>query len=1304
MTRVASFVPVLCLFFQLGFIGQSWAATKVRGFPVRLDGAADVAPPLAIDIDGDGRLELVVATRNQLFVLEADGTKVPGFPVTFKRGEGVATPLSIGYLGPVAPAADNMNKSRHMITDDGDKKGNLPSIVFGSTKGTLVVIEADGKMRRGFPYKHAGILGGAPALADLNEDGDKDIVFGTHGGQLMVLDGKGRSLSGFPLKLAGSISTAVTVGRFTPKGPKVLFFGDDAGGLHAFGLSGREMQGFPYMAKFTIANQVVLGDIDDDGQFEIIFGSKDYKIHVVEFDGKPAKGFPVETAYRIYSSCALSDLDGDGVVDIVAASGDGKLYAYGAGGRSIKGFPVKVGSRLRGSPLVSDVDLDGKMEIALGSDRNRLFLLRSNGRTYPGFPARMRDKVVVSPLMADLTGNGLNEIIAVSKDGTLMAFRMLRKGKGTSAVSWPAEGRDTDRSGLFHPNPPRYVDLGISPSSPSTLDPLKLSYRFFDMDGDAEPRTLIRWYKNGKPVQELDGKRTVPAKFTGKHQRWNFVLQADTKQRKFKSPMVAVTNTAPGAPKIALLPEHARTGDDLRMKVTEESVDVDGDRIRYRIRWLKDRLPQKRMSKDSVRARNTSKGQRWTVVVVPFDGEVTGTPARTSLVVANTAPGAAKISLVPERPSVSVPVSVKIDRPGRDVDGDKVVYLYRWLGDEKELNLPESDGTMPAGMVAKHKKIKVEVSSFDGEERGAMTKAEVKVVNTVPSAPVVKIEPALPVTTDDLQALVMRPGKDPDMDHIRYRFSWSREGRDYKGKFVGSSVLPASETKKGEKWSIRVIPNDGQADGKAGLATTELLNSPPTATSLRQLDPRPATDKELIIKSSGPPKDPDGDASWYEVLWRADGKVLSKGKDLFSLAASLSRKHVKYEAVLTPRDGTSSGSPVNLWFEVRNSPPGACKVGIEPQRPKTGDVLKAVMIKQSEDKDGDKVKYMYRWYRDGRPSKGKVNPSHVSGSMVKRGSAWTVVATPSDGESSGSPCSASVTVANHAPDSPVVQLFPKAPSAGDSLVLKMKKSPYDMDGDKVEISVRWKVDGRLFAVTDQNTSVAKGILKKGQHWTVEVVASDGELMSKPAVVETRIVNSPPLAPSVEIRPKAPLSSDELHCRLSAATLDPDGDRLKHSYKWYQVAKKGQDLSKLKPAAQGASLDAGFTKKGQLWECTAQASDGAVWGKFGKAFVKVKNASPTAPVISISPASPRANQELRCLIKEPAKDPDGDRVRYHFTWFKDGVKQGFAPETDRVPVRLTKPDDIWQCKALASDGSLWGPAAESEEALVVSAGM
>ncbi len=1263
--------------------GVTSAATRLRGFPVKLEGQADVAPPLAVDIDADGRLEIVVATRNQLSVVESDGSPVEGFPVSFPRGSGISSALAVAELGP-APGVTGATA--------------LPSVVFATADGSLAVIEASGKPRPGFPVKLTAPAAGAPTVGDLDGDGQLEILIGTTAGHIDAIRGDGRHLPGYPAKVTAPVTTSITLGRFDPKGDPVLVFGDDKGRLHAWSRPGRELPGFPYKAKFTLAGQPVLGDVNDDGRFEVAVGSKDYRLHVVGPNGKALDGFPVETGYRIYAACAMVDLDADGVVEVLAASGDGKLYAVSGLGKAVRGFPVKIGGRLRASPVAADIDLDGRPEIVIGSDRGKLFVLRADGKQYPGFPARLRDKLQVAASLADLDGNQTLEIAALSKDGSLSVYKLLKKGQGSPAPGWPTEGRDLTRTGVVHPNPPRYADLAISPESPDTTEPLKLSYRFFDLDGDPEPATRIRWYTDDKPVEALDGKRQVPASMTAKHQKWRFSLQASEGGRVFSSPVVAVRNTPPGAPVVDLGPQPARTGDDLRLQIRTESKDVDRDKVRYRIAWLRDRRPQKGFSKDRIPARRTRKGQRWTVVVTPSDGEVDGRPARASLTIANTAPGAPKVALVPPRPTATQPVQVTIQQAAKDPDGDPVEYAYRWFAADAELNLPESQGTLPAGMVPKHGQIRVEVTSLDGQDRGGTSEAGAEVVNTPPAAPKIQIQPTAPRTGDDLRALLIGPSADPDGDPISYRFTWRRKGKAYSGAHAGRARLPASETAKGEHWILLAIPNDGEGDGKSAQTEVVIGNSPPVAPELRPVDARPDTTRDLEVRVAAPTKDPDGDRAWCQVVWSRDGKQVAAGKQMWRLPAARTVKHGRYLAEATPTDGQDTGGARRVWFVVQNSPPSACAVAIEPAEPTAVQGLRARLTKPSTDADGDKIRYRYSWSRDGEPIEPTGRNNAVAAAQTARGQRWVVEVTPSDGEVDGPACRATAVVANQAPSGPALVFSPKRPTAVDELRLEFSRPAVDPDRDDLVTHIRWSVDGRPFPPADDARSVPRGVLRKGQRWQVEVVVSDGSLSSPPAKAEVRVGNAPPAAPEPAIWPLKPLSSDELRCRLAASTGDPDGDRLEHRYEWYRLGRKTK-TPKGKPRHVGARLPADKTRKGQRWMCRVKASDGSLTGPAGQAEVRVGNAAPTAPAVRIEPATPGADQPLVCVISEPAVDPDGDRVRYRFQWFKDGVAQPFAAQTDRVPVRLTRAKDIWQCRVVPGDGQLEGPPAESQEVLI-----
>ncbi len=1274
----------LCLFCLDSSVAS--AATVLRGFPVSLDGLAEQAPPIAFDIDDDGRLELIIGTRNAIHVLEADGNPVAGFPFKLQKQAPLASALCAGIL----PGADGSEKR---------------VILFGLADKHLTALDSNGHPLPGFPVLLPAQMAAVPSLVDLDGDGGRDIVFGTVDGRIHALNAVGQELKGYPAQSSDPISTAVTVGRFQPSAEPVLFFGDEAGRLHAWAAPGMERPGFPVRAKYAISSQPVLGDIDDDGSFEVIFGSKDFKVYAVNQDGSMVEGFPVATAYRIYSTPALADVDGDGVVDIVVTSGDGKLYVIGRGGKILKGFPVSAGKRLRASPVVGDVDHDGRVEIGVGTDKNRFVLYRNNGKIYPGFPVRMKDRVDVAPLLVDLNSDGLVEAVALSRNGSLAVFRMIKKGKAGGPLVWPAEGRDAQRRASTYPNPPRYHGLTLMPATPKTTQALQLDYRFFDLDGDSEPKTKIQWFRNDKAVPGFTGAREIPASATRKHERWHFSLQAAAGAPVFKSSTVQVVNTPPGPPEVHILPELARTKHNLKMKIIREALDDDGDKISYRINWLQNRRPVKGLQKAAVWSKRTKFGELWTVVVTPNDGEVDGEAARASKEIANTVPTAAKIRLVPEQPLVTQAVRVEIEKPGFDEDQDPVTYRYHWAANGKALNLPIQTDSMPAGMVSKHGKIELEITSFDGKDEGGKSKAKAQVINARAAAPKIKIVPDSPKTTDDLAVEIVQAAHDPDQDLLRYRVTWTQGA---KTAAIESFRLLSSKTRKGQSWKVTVVPEDGEAKGAAAVAEVTIGNTPPTGPEMVAVKTRALTTENLVVKLKQPASDPDGDPITQEVIWyqgsagKKQAVELVRGPDLFQLPAPRTKKNMLYQAKLVPSDGEAKGSPVSQWFEVVNTPPPGCKVEIQPPAPKTGQAMIAKASPLAKDADGDTLGMRFRWWQDDRPVKSAKKKDRIEGSRVRRAQRWTVEAIPFDDAMDGPACRDSVLVINSPPIPPRISLEPAAPTATDPLTGKILSPARDPDGDELHLRFIWQVDGKQVLAGSKTRSLPAGMLSKGQRWQLWVVVSDGELEGKSEAATCLVANSAPATTNLAIYPSAPLSSEDLHCRLLAATEDPDGDAVKHSYEWFLV-KNEKEMPQGKPKHLGAILPAAQTRKGQQWLCRATASDGHAAGRPGLIRVRVANAAPTPPVLELQPPQPKPADTLRCVVKQAATDPDQDQVQYQFEWTKDGVKQSFASHTDNVPSRLTKANDIWQCSAKASDGAKQSLRAESNELLIRAAG-
>ena len=211
------------------------------------------------------------------------------------------------------------------------------------------------------------------------------------------------------------------------------------------------------------------------------------------------------------------------------------------------------------------------------------------------------------------------------------------------------------------------------------------------------------------------------------------------------------------------------------MRVTRPAVDPDGDAVTYRYEWSLNGsvLPQARQARLGVPLKKRDVVR---VQVTPWDGELAGSAdggqLRRGEHPAHRARGACSS---PATPTALSGISVKIQGPATDVDGDAITYRYRWSRDGLPFAL---DGaTLPPGSLRRGEVWRVEITAFDGDEAGEPLVLTATVANTVPPAPVVTLEPAEPVTGASLTCGAVVPERDADQEPITVGYRWSRDDR-----------------------------------------------------------------------------------------------------------------------------------------------------------------------------------------------------------------------------------------------------------------------------------------------------------------------------------------------------------------------------------------------------------------------------------------------------------------------------------------------------------------------------------------------
>jgi hypothetical protein len=339
----------------------AWTARgrRVRGFPYRIrlhapsaDGRLDsaiYASPALADLDGDGKLDVVVGAADQhIYAVKGNGRDVPGWPVLASDGA-TAKILS-------SPAVGDLDGDGRpeVVEGTAEAYGSTPT-----TSGRLYAFAHDGKRLAGWPVHPPALAANAiplagqgvpdsPVLADVDGDRKDEVaITGAFTGSPAIYgaDGRvrtqpqalgtlgiggnaafGRQSAGGPLRLfGGMISAGLAVAQLLPATPAP--FDHLMGGWDA--RSGAPVRGFPARVEgWQILAGPAIADVDGDGTSEVIAGGSGDVLHAFRADGSEPDGWPRDLGGWAVAVPAIGDIDGDGALELVVVTRDGWLYVY----------------------------------------------------------------------------------------------------------------------------------------------------------------------------------------------------------------------------------------------------------------------------------------------------------------------------------------------------------------------------------------------------------------------------------------------------------------------------------------------------------------------------------------------------------------------------------------------------------------------------------------------------------------------------------------------------------------------------------------------------------------------------------------------------------------------------------------------------------------------------------------------------------------------------------------------------------------------------------------------------------------
>lgn len=410
---------------SLGGKAYAWFAdgSRVPGFPVAGDPALAAEPsrqnrvrwgflgtPALADLDGDGRLEVVVGGYDQhLYAWRSDGSVQPGFPVKL-RDAAFAGYFREGNKVVSSPAIADLNQ-------DG-----IPDIVVGTNE----------------VYRQPAPLGGALAGLGLGGSGR---VYAVHG------DGNlhpgGPFLPGWPARPPSVLPRALPlVGSGVPMSPSIA-----------------SVAGEPKVAVSAFAGEVTI--YNPDGSVWRVLPA-------------PPLGNTQEVGLPTVSNGAWGDLDGDGepeyALGLTGLRAAARFAAQGkrldwqtevglwtpAKNLSRPGWPRAIEDWMFfHQPAIGDVDLEpSTQEVIAGSGGYLLWAWDHAGLAardglgplgLSSWPKFTGGWIVASPALGDVDGDGLTEVVGATREGFVFVWDTPASGP----AAWPMFKRDASRSGVL---------------------------------------------------------------------------------------------------------------------------------------------------------------------------------------------------------------------------------------------------------------------------------------------------------------------------------------------------------------------------------------------------------------------------------------------------------------------------------------------------------------------------------------------------------------------------------------------------------------------------------------------------------------------------------------------------------------------------------------------------------------------------------------------------------------------------------------------------------------------------------------
>ncbi len=402
----------------------------------------------------------------------------------------------------------------------------------------------------------------------------------------------------------------------------------------------------------------------------------------------------------------------------------------------------------------------------------------------------------------------------------------------------------------------------------------------------------------------------------------------------------------------------------------------------------------------------------------------------------------------------------------------------------------------------------------------------------------------------------------------------------------------------------------------------------------------------------------------------------SSGIAQFSTSALTAGAHA-VTVTATDSAGLYTDALLNINVDGAPSQP---TVTIAPNPAKTGDDLIATAT-GSIDPEGNNITYAYEWLLGGSVIQ---TSDTLLSSNTNKDEEWTVRATPSDGTLTGTPAEATITIGNTTPEMTMVSISPSNPALQDTLTCNT--ATYDADGELVNISYQWLINGNL---QSSMTNTLSGPFQQNDTITCRATPDDTDDVGVSMEDDVTITNSAPTISSLTLSPNAVYTNDIITATVVAS--DSDGDPISYTWNWSITDTSGNitTVTNSSSVVNDVLDGIGNFDRDDVVNVEVVAFDGSSSTSLFSPLVAILNTPPTAFNLVVDPANPVAGvDELSCTAQ--GSDADGDGVTLSIEWNQNGNSTSYVNQN--VPAVELINGDTWECVVTPDDGDAQGTSA------------